>query len=252
MAIVPGIQIKDAFLEYDHHLLFQGLNLTIPAAKWTCLLAPSGAGKTSLLRFIAGLQPSANSLHPVVATDGQTLEGRIAYLAQNEQPLPWLTALENVVIGMALRGEKISATASQQAASLLSRVGLKKHVHSLPHMLSGGMKQRVLLARTLFEDKPVILMDEPFAALDVITRTHIGELAAELLKDRTVVLVTHDPLEALRFGHRIYVMSGKPAEIKTEINLSDNPPRELTNHHLLSRHAEILETLSHAKEVMEC
>lgn len=250
--LAPTLVIKDAHLDYDGHLLFDHLNLVIPGGTWTCLLGPSGVGKTSLLRLIAGLKTSARSPKPIETSDKLPLQGRIAYLAQNELLLPWLTVIENVMIGARLRGQKIDSGLYSMAQEIVKQVGLQPQVNRYPHQLSGGMKQKVLLARTLFENKPVILMDEPFAALDVITRTGIQELAAELLSTQTVLLITHDPFEALRLGHQIYVMAGKPAVITTQIQLPGNPPRELTDPLLLRTHAKLLDTLSHAKEVMAC
>lgn len=248
----PGIEIVDAHLDYEQHLLFDHLNLSLPGGRFTCLLGPSGVGKSSLLRLIAGLKTSAIVKNPIKTSDGLPLLGRLSYLAQNETLLPWLTVIQNVLIGVKLRREPVKSSSYQQALALLMRVGLEKQAQFYPHQLSGGMKQRVLLARTLFENKPVILMDEPFAALDVITRIGIQELASELLKERTVLLVTHDPLEALRLGHHIFVMSGRPATITSQIELQGLPPRELTDANLLIIHGKILNTLSHAKEVTEC
>jgi len=231
--------------------LFDQLNLSLPGGQWTCLLGPSGVGKTSLLRLIAGLKTSATLSNPLKTSDGLPLRGRVAYLAQEETLFPWLTVLDNILLGRRLRGEKIIDPSYEIANDLLRRVGLQKQANWKPGQLSGGMKQRVCLARTLFEDKPVILMDEPFAALDVITRTRIQELACELLQNKTVLLITHDPLEALRLGHHIYIMSGRPASIGAQIELAGTPPRELTEPNLLKAQAEILVNLSHAKEAMD-
>jgi putative hydroxymethylpyrimidine transport system ATP-binding protein len=241
----PGIEIKGATLLYENHLLFQDLNLKLLASKWTCLLGPSGVGKTSLLRLIAGLASDV-SLKMMRASDNLPLANRIAYMAQQESLLPWLTIVENVVIGLKLRGIKVTTQDYDRAKQLLEQVGLEKYVAVKPPVLSGGMRQRAILARTVFEDKPVVLMDEPFAALDVITRAYIQELAAELFAGRTVLLVTHDPLEALRLGHHVYIMSGSPARITSEIELPNQPPRPLTDKVLLETHGQILEQLSHA------
>ena len=246
--LAPAIQIVDAHLEYAQHSLFKNFNLNLMGGHWTCLLGRSGVGKSSLLRLIAGLSSAATSANPILTSDGKPLAGRVSYLAQNEVLLPWRSALENVVIGQKLRGKSIDQATIASAQQLLDQVGLKQYAHFYPSKLSGGMKQRVLLARTLFEDKPVILMDEPFASLDVITRTRIQELAARLLQGRTVLFVTHDPMEALRLGHHVYVMSGKPATITSHIELPGQPPRELTDSDLLKTQAQILDTLSHAEE----
>lgn len=248
--MAPGIEIVNANLVYENHILFQNLTLSFAPAKWTCLLGPSGVGKSSLLRLIAGLTTFASS-EKLSATDNITLTSRVAYLAQQDCLFPWLNVLENVVIGNKLRGESLHQNDLDKAHYLLKKVGLEKSVSALPKTLSGGMRQRVMLARTLFEDKPIILMDEPFASLDIITRSYIQELAAELLQNRTVLLVTHDPLEALRLGSHVYIMSGKPAKISMQIELTGNPPRLLTDTELLKTHGEILQQLSHAKEVME-
>lgn len=251
MSFAPTINVIDAHLEYKHHLLFDQLNLEIQGGQWTCLLGASGVGKSSLLRLIAGLQTSATLNNPIQVSDGRSLQGRIAYLAQNDELLPWLTTLDNVVIGYKLRGQAVNPDDMNRARTLLERVGLQKYRDARPGALSGGMKQRALLARTLFENSQVILMDEPFAALDVITRTAIQELASELLLDRTVLLVTHDPMESLRLGHHIYVMSGQPAII-SKIEISGSPPRRLTDTELLQVQAKILDKLSHSREAIVC
>lgn len=249
--MAPGIRVEGAQLVYEKHLLFHNLNLTIPASQWTCLLGPSGVGKSSLLALIAGLKTCASS-KAITASDGLPLSDRIAYMPQQDTLLPWLSCLDNILVGMRLRGEHVHLRDVDRAKELLRKVGLERYVDVKPAKLSGGMKQRVILARTVFEERPVILMDEPFAALDVFTRAYIQELAAELLANKTVLLVTHDPMEALRLGHQVYIMAGTPAIISAEISLSGRPPRQLTDPELLEKHGKILQELSHAKEVTTC
>ena len=112
-----------------------------------------------------------------------------------------------------------------RAMQLLDRVGLAGRERALPGELSGGMRQRAALARTLYEDRPVILMDEPFSALDAITRARIQNLAAELSRGRTVLLITHDPMEACRLGHHLLVLAGAPARLGLPITVLGAPPR---------------------------
>jgi putative hydroxymethylpyrimidine transport system ATP-binding protein len=118
------------------------------------------------------------------------------------------------------------------------------------------MRQRVALARTLAEDRPIVLMDEPFSALDAITRFALQELAANLLAERTVLLVTHDPLEALRLGHRIHVMAGSPARLETALDVDDSraelpaPPRDPADADILARQADLLKRLARARDTM--
>ena len=183
--------------------VFGELALEIPEGRWTCLLGPSGIGKTTILRLMAGLADGAEFTGEITASKGGTLSGRIAYMAQTDLLFPWLDVLENVLLGARLRG--VSAN-PDRAAEMIRRVGLSEHKGKRPGALSGGMRQRAALARTLMEDRPVILLDEPFSALDAKTRSEMQELAAELLAGRTVLLVTHDPGEAARLGHRIHLM----------------------------------------------
>lgn len=239
----PAIHIRDASLTYDHKILFQRLNITLTGAACTAILGPSGIGKTSLLRLIAGLTFAAESAAPVQASDSLPLAGRIAYMAQEDCLLPWCSVLDNVLISERLRGKTINANHHQKAKELLRHVGLADVINLKPEKLSGGMRQRVSLARTLFENKPVVLMDEPFASLDVITRLQLQDLAAELLTDRTVLLVTHDPLEALRLADEIYVMAGEPATIGQSLKPMGAAPRDVTDQKLLELQAQLLDRL---------
>ena len=127
---------------------------------------------------------------------------------------------------------------------MLQRVGLAGEANSLPAALSGGMRQRAALARTLMEDRPMILMDEPFSAVDALTRLRLQDLAAELLIGRTTLLVTHDPLEALRLGHRVLVLSGDPARISEPLDPLGLPPRPSDDPALHGLAAQILRDLA--------
>ena len=117
-----------------------------------------------------------------------------------------------------------------------------------PDQLSGGQRQRVALVRTLLEDRPIVLMDEPFAALDAITRLELQDLACQLLQNRTVLLITHDPLEALRLGHQVYHLRGTPAQLTDAIVLPDSPPRSLENQQLMRLQGVLLNRLRHDQE----
>jgi putative hydroxymethylpyrimidine transport system ATP-binding protein len=238
-----GVIIRQARLTFDGAAVFDGLDFTLEGGQWTCLLGPSGVGKTTLLRLIAGLAaPEAPT--EVTAEDGHPLTGRVAYMAQQDLLLPWLSALDNVLVGARLRGERIGPALTAHARELLDKVGLGDRLRAKPAELSGGMRQRVALARTLMEDRPIVLMDEPFSALDAITRLRLQEVAARLLAGRTVLLVTHDPLEALRLGHGIHVMAGQPAGIGPAITPSGPPPRAPDDPALLARQAELLRRLA--------
>lgn len=183
--------------------LFDDLELLCKSGRWTCLLGASGVGKSTLLRLIAGLETGAVFEGSVTALDGQGFADRIAYMAQQDLLFPWLDVLGNVTLGGRMRGDRPD---TERALQLIEKVGLSEDIAKRPAQLSGGMRQRVALARTLMEDRPVVLLDEPFSALDARTRTEMQELAATLLAGRTVLLVTHDPAEAARLSHEIFVM----------------------------------------------
>ena len=248
----PTITIQNAYLVYDEEVLFDHLNLTLQSNKLTCLLGPSGVGKTTLLRIIAGLVQSDKNNKiffrgNILCDTPQLLTQQIAYLAQNDLLLPWLTALENALIGARLRDE-MSNTLISQAKNLFKQVGLVAVEKKYPNQLSGGMKQRVALVRTLLENKSIVLMDEPFSMLDAITRFQLQTLAAELLKNRTVFLVTHDPAEALRLADEIYILSGQPATLHLSAKLTTPTPRDPADPEFLHYQATLFHELTHAKE----
>lgn len=205
----PAIRLSGLSLAYDGVLLFRDLDFETAGPGITVLLGPSGVGKSSLLRAIAGLTPTGSGTALV--------QGGISLMAQDDALLPWAGAAANVTIGARLRGERADPA---RAAALLKSVGLPA-IEGPPDTWSGGMKKRVALARLLYEDRPIALLDEPFAALDALTRASIHALAARLLEGRTALLVTHDPLEALALADRIVVLSGSPARIA----LDETPPQ---------------------------
>ena len=234
-----AVRVEGARFGFEGALLFDGLELALERGRWTCLLGPSGVGKSSLLRVIAGLERLESGNLSVLGG------ASVAYMAQQDLLMPWLSAIDNVSLGARLRGEKPDRA---RALALLERVGLGAETDALPRTLSGGMRQRVALARTLMEDRPIVLMDEPFSALDAITRMRLQELASGLLAGRTVLLVTHDPLEALRLGERIYVMAGRPASLQLAAAPDGPPPRKPGDRSLQALHAELLEQLTAADD----
>ena len=238
-----SITLKNASLVFNGQPVFKSIDLRLPAKQWTCLLGSSGCGKTSLLRMLAGLLSGSDSKTDVHCSDGQPLKGRIAWMAQQDLLLPWLNVIDNTCIGDRLRSGKVPGEKRQQAKALLAKTGLEKNLYSLPSELSGGQRQRVALIRTLLENKPVVLMDEPFAALDAITRLQLQQLAATMLEGKTVLLVTHDPMEALRLGHQIVVLSGQPASVNAPFCLTGKPPRSLNDAPLTHLQNELLAQL---------
>ena len=163
-------------------------------------------------------------------------------MAQKDLLLPWLTVLDNVLLGARLRGT-LKSEQRQRALDLLASVGLGEYCQALPASLSGGMRQRTALLRTLMEERPVILMDEPFSALDALTRLRLQNLAARMVRGATVLLVTHDPWEALRLGHRIFIMKERPAQLSKVFLPPGTPPRNPDREVISSLYAQLLDQL---------
>src|SRR6056297_317187 len=189
--------------------LFGPLRLMAEAGRITCLLGPSGVGKTTLLRLVAGTDEVTRFEGHIKASDGAPLAGRVALMAQGADLLPWLDVTGNVTLGARLRGTRADMA---RARDILARTGLSDHARKRPHALSGGQRQRAALARTLMEDRPLVLLDEPFSALDAGTRAQMQELGAQHLAGRTVLMVTHDPGEAARMGHAIHILGADGIE----------------------------------------
>ena len=235
MVASPSLSVRDARIVFGDRVVARELALDFPGGRTTCLLGRSGVGKTSLLRWLAGLLPGVTRAQP------------LAYMAQRDLLLPWLGILDNVLLGYRLRGDIAALEAARpRARALLSDVGLGDRMGDLPEALSAGMRQRAALARTLCEDRPVVLMDEPFAHLDAVTRLDLQDLAARLLAGRTVVLVTHDPLEALRLGHQVRILSGMPFTVGPAIEPAGPVPRDPADPLLLGLQARLIAELRRA------
>ena len=217
-----GLQLSGSFYLEDQ-TLFSDLPVEVAPGQWTCLLGSSGIGKSTLLRLFAGLRTGGKFEGEITASNGIDAHSQIAYMAQTDLLLPWLSLRDNVMLGPRLRGQ---ADNLQRADALIAQVGLSQHAHKRMHELSGGMRQRTALARTLMEDKPVVLLDEPFSALDAKTRNEMQTLAVEMLAGKTVLLVTHDPAEAIRLSHRLFVMDQSGV---VPYSLPDAPPARVVN-----------------------
>ncbi len=189
------------------------LSLTIPKAEFLAILGPSGCGKSTLLRMIAGLEtPTAGIIeqpHP-----------RVAFVFQDSHLLPWRSVLRNVALPLELRGEA-RQRCEDQAKLSIDQVGLTDFTHRYPAELSGGMRMRVSLARALVTNPDLLLLDEPFAALDEITRTELDEQLRQLwiARKMTVVFVTHSIGEAAFLANRAVVLSARPAKIALDTNI---------------------------------
>lgn len=224
-AAPPDLIVDALTLRYQDTLLFDDFNCRFRGNRINCLLGPSGSGKSTLLRLIAGLPLHADNQPPdrVIRTDdGRSLAGQITWMAQQDSLLPWCNVEDNVILGAKLRGETPDR---DRARTILQRLDLDGYGPRQIQTLSGGMRQRIALARSLMENRPIMLMDEPFAAVDALTRMKLQDYAASILADHTVILVTHDPYEALRLGESIFILKRRPAELVTLMPPASPIPR---------------------------
>ena len=213
--------------------LLRDFSLMFSSGCTTALLGQSGIGKSSLLQLLAGL---TSAQHGTVITDPT----QIAWMGQQDQLYPWLSVRDNVLLPATLSGQRPDRGRADQ---LLEKVGLGQRMAAKPHQLSGGMRQRVALARTLYTDRSVILMDEPFAMLDAVTKLRLQTLTAGLLKGKTVVIVTHDPFEACRLADEIVLLHSSPlAAIPLAAPMGETP-RPADDLRLLTEQASLLKQL---------
>jgi ABC-type nitrate/sulfonate/bicarbonate transport system ATPase subunit len=202
------------------------LNLFIPAGRFVSMVGPSGCGKSTLFNIIAGLLQPTEGRVLIDGEDATGAIGRVGYMLQKDLLLAWRTVLDNVILGMEIQGKPLKA-ARARALSLLQKYGLSGFEHAYPNMLSGGMRQRAALLRTLLFDTDVILLDEPFGALDAQTKLQMQEWLMRLWSDfaKTVVFVTHDVDEAIYLSDEIHVMGTRPGRILDTIAVHLPRPR---------------------------
>ena len=203
-----------------------GMSMSADVGEFVVLVGPSGCGKSTLLNIVAGLDSPDSG---TVALDGDVSIDRIglaAYMHQLDLLLPWRTVLANATLGLELAGETRSvATAS--ATRLAERFGISNFLHHYPRSLSGGMRQRVALLRAVLPERRILLLDEPFKALDAITRSELQLWLSDVLdrSERATVMVTHDVEEALMLGDRVLVMSNRPGKVVLELDVGLERPR---------------------------
>ncbi len=231
-------QIQNLNLEFKGKKLFENLNFDILENRSTALLGTSGVGKSTLLRCIADLEKENITSGKITLKEGTN----IAWLSQENSLFPWLSILDNVQLYHHLKGTKTKQTL-QKAKELLNQVNMSAHQNKKTYELSGGQKQRVALARTLMQEANLILMDEPFSALDAITKIQLQDLTCELLKNKTVVLVTHDPQEAIKLANHIYIFKNQPIIIEEVASLQGTLPHLLSNEKLWNLQEELISKL---------
>ena len=193
------------------------LDLSIPAGRFVSLVGPSGCGKSTLFNIIAGLLQPTEGRVLIDGEDATGTIGRVGYMLQKDLLLPWRTVLDNVILGMEIQGKSLKSS-RERALPLLQKYGLSGFEYLHPESLSGGMRQRAALLRTLLFDTDVILLDEPFGALDAQLKLIMHQELLRLTRARklTVVFVTHDLAEAITLADRVLVFTGRPGRIRAE------------------------------------
>jgi ABC-type nitrate/sulfonate/bicarbonate transport system ATPase subunit len=251
---MPHIEVRNVSLVYDtpsgRVTGVDGVSFDIEQSQFLCLVGPSGCGKTTLLNIIAGfLEPTGGEIR----IGGEAVRGhgtdRGIVFQDFAQLFPWRTALGNVAFGLEMKGMG-KAEREEIALKQLRLVKLEKFAQSYPHHLSGGMQQRVAIARALAYNPSVLLMDEPFAALDALTRDAMQRLLADVWREtrKTVVYVTHNVAEAVYLADRVIVMTPHPGRIKTEVPIKLNRPRDPLSIDFLECQRELLRHLGEQPE----
>src|ERR1700675_579453 len=231
-------QSGERLLALDH------INLQVRAGEFVCVVGPSGCGKSTLLHLIAGLHPQTSGQ---VLVDGKPVQGpgtdRIM-IFQEHALFPWLTVGQNVEFGMKMKGVP-KAERAEKTLHYLRLVHLQKFKDSYIHQLSGGMRQRVAIARALATEPDVLLMDEPFAALDAQTRDLLHDELERIWSEtgRTIIFVTHNVREAIRLGDRVALLTFRPGRVKREFPVDLPRPRVLEDVHVARAAREILDEL---------
>jgi len=217
-----GIEIAGLGHSFGELEVLRGLDLNVAPGETVAIVGVSGCGKSTLLELIAGLaEPEAGTIAVGTATSGSDRLDACAWMPQRDLLLPWRRAVDNAALALRLHGTH-RAAARERATEMLGRLGVGEFAGSYPRQLSGGMRQRVAFARTLLADKPALLLDEPLAALDAITRAELQELLVATLatERRTTILVTHDVEEALFVADRVLLLSPRPGHLIWE---TDSP-----------------------------
>ncbi|HID26618.1 MAG TPA: ABC transporter ATP-binding protein [Methanosarcinales archaeon] len=238
------LQIKNLSKKYKNLTVLDDINLEVADCEFVCILGPSGCGKTTLLRIIAGLEePTSGTL----SMNHKTIKGitpEIGMVFQEYTLFPWRNILDNAIFGLEMQGVDKN-TAISKARKYLRAIGLDQFEKNYPHELSGGMKQRVAILRALLLNPQLLLMDEPFGALDAQTR---NQLQSELLRiwskdKKTVLFITHSVDEAVYLADKIVLFTARPARIKQIFNINLPRPRDRTSTNANKLRSQILKTL---------
>lgn len=247
---MPAISIRNLTIRFGPRVLaVDDFSLDINEGDFVSIVGPSGCGKTTVLNQLTGLLPPQEGAISILGKPPHEGNPDLAYMLARDCLLPWRTALSNACYGMQIRGVP-KAEAQAQARELLAHVGLKGFEGNYPKALSHGMRQRCALARTFGLKSPILLMDEPFGALDAQTKLTLEDLLLQLWQEhrRTVVFITHDLAEAVALSDRVIVMSARPGRIVADVPIALARPRSVRE---LQKSPEFHEIYTHVWEQLE-
>jgi NitT/TauT family transport system ATP-binding protein len=233
--LAPAVSLRDAGVQFgrgsERVVALEGISIDIPAGTFLTMIGPSGSGKSTLLRVIAGLiAPTAGTVSVFGRSPAETLARReVGFVFQDATLLPWRSVIDNVRLPLEIRrGGQMEAASPE---SLLELVGLAGREKALPNELSGGMRQRVAIARALVTRPKLLLMDEPFGALDEMTRDKMNDELLRIWQDTgtTIIFVTHSIQEAVHLGRSVLVLASNPGRTREQLSIELPEPRELRN-----------------------
>ncbi len=218
------LEMQGLTIQAGNKTLVENLSLDLATGRLTCLIGPSGCGKSSVIKWLSGVLAPELRAEGQVRMDGADLplpHPAIAYQPQQDTLFPWLTIVENAALGLKIRGMD-GAAAQRKVRALFPGFGLEGHEDSFPDQLSGGLRQRAAFLRTMVQDARVLLLDEPFSALDAVTRLKMHDWLTERLAEdpRAVLLVTHDLFEATQIADRVLVMGSRPGRVIADIPIT--------------------------------
>ena len=246
---MAAISISGLTVRFGEVLAVDNASFDVADGEFVSIVGPSGCGKTTILNLLTGLVPLQDGRISLLGKTPAVGNPDVAYMLARDSLLPWRSALDNAAYGMEIRGVA-EAERGRRARELLAEVGLKGFENHYPKMLSHGMRQRCALARTFCLDSPVMLMDEPFGALDAQTKLQLEDLLLRLWGEhrRTVVFITHDLAEAVALSDRVIVMSARPGRIIADMRIELQRPRSVR---ALQHDKHFLEIYAHVWEKLE-
>ncbi len=235
------LQLEKVCRSFGAVEVLREISLNIRRGEFVAVVGPSGCGKTTLLNLLSGYDRSSSGVI--------RREGRVRMVYQQDGLFPWLTVAENIALGLRHIGDEKER--GRQVGEMISLIRLQGFENHYPHQLSGGMRQRVELARALAGDSDILLLDEPFSALDYLTRLRMRQELARLLRERprTVALVTHDIEEAAQLADRVIVLTERPAQIRFELGIATPRPRDLTHPEVVGATHRILTELGFEQDM---